>query len=61
MSTTKIKCDRCGAKNRPLFRVNEKGVPGVWTCGACLRPRDDPEPDPVVKGIANLIGGVSAP
>lgn len=36
MSTT---CMKCGASvfDKPLMRVNEKGVSGIWWCEDCVK------------------------
>ena len=40
-------CEVCEATmwDGPLFRVNEKGVLGVWRCERHLRPQDAPDED----------------
>jgi hypothetical protein len=37
-------CAKCGTlvTARPLQRVNEKGVPGIWWCWPCLK-KHEPE------------------
>ena len=34
-----MKCGKCGTSvmKRPLQRVNEKGVAGIWWCEVCLK------------------------
>lgn len=37
-----MKCAHCGRTDGPLFRQNEKGVPGIWACEACNQKPTDP-------------------
>jgi len=46
-----MKCRECGRSDIPLFRQNEKGVPGVWACEAHTKKNVDP----VVKEIMTMI------
>jgi hypothetical protein len=50
-----MKCFVCGctAWSRALYRVNEKGVPGVWACEEHI-PRGK-EPDPEVHDIIKAL------
>jgi len=51
----KMVCYRCGRTpwDRALYRVNEKGVEGIWACEECLPP--EKAPDPEVKAIMDLL------
>lgn len=51
-------CVHCGVsvKDKPLYRINKKGSPGVWACGDCFYATN-PEED-CVKGrqeVENLV------
>lgn len=39
-----MKCDKCNTSvmKRPLKRVNEKGVSGIWWCETCIQ-ENEPE------------------
>lgn len=51
MKISELKCAGCLKTDVPLFRVNEKGRPGVWKCSRCCeRPID-----PTVKEIVDLV------
>ena len=47
-----IKCGGSLAEGLSLFRVNEKGVPGIWNCFPCL-PKDQTDPE-LVKIVKTL-------
>ena len=58
-----MKCSVCG-KAPPkdevtLWRVNEKGVPGVWHCGECLSLKERRARDPELVDLTDLISGKS--
>lgn len=42
-----VKCCFCPktVEEGPLFRINEKGVPGIFACRECIRLSDSPPPD----------------
>ena len=44
------KCHVCG-KASPLFRQNEKGVPGIWACDE----HNKKPVDPLVKEIVDAV------
>ena len=49
-----MKCEWCGLgpqDGTTVFRVNEKGVPGIWRCEKDL---DHKPPDDVVEVVAIL-------
>lgn len=48
-----MKCVKCGCTDKPLFRQNEKGVPGVWACEPCSTQPIDPE-------VAELVAIIEA-
>ena len=49
-----IRCAVCGQgpPEIAVYRMNEKGVPGIW---ACLRHSDESRIDSTVKEITQLI------
>lgn len=46
-------CDRAGPEYT-LFRINEKGVKGIWACREHLA-QTDVAVDPIVREIADII------
>lgn len=49
-----MKCEWCGKGLQDgvsLFRVNEKGVPGIWRCEADLDRRPDEQVAQIVAAI----------
>lgn len=50
-----MQCFACGrdVSKHTLFRINEKGVTGVWACRDHVP--DDMKVDPVVREIADII------
>ena len=52
-----MKCRKCGRgipEGASLFRVNEKGVKGIWECERCV---DWSTVDPEVALIDHIISG----
>lgn len=54
-----MRCFLCKVKGPPegtetMFRVNEKGQPGVWACGECIK-KTDATVDPEVKRITQIL------
>jgi len=49
-----VRCDNCGGVG-PLYRVNKKGIPGVFWCAMCKDP-DDPELGELCEIIATHEG-----
>ena len=49
----KFACEICGVSShdKPTFRMNPKGEPGIFRCEDCL----EIPPDPVVKGVTDAI------
>ena len=37
-----MKCAKCGISvmKRPLTRINEKGIAGIWWCWPCLKTHE---------------------
>lgn len=51
-----MKCEWCGKGPQDgvsLYRINEKGVPGIWRCEADLDRRPD-------EDVAELVGIIEA-
>lgn len=50
-----LNCEVCGVhvSKKQLYRVNEKGVPAIVRCKACM----EKPPDPIVKDICETIAG----
>lgn len=51
-----MKCFKCGKtvkESGGLFRVNEKGVPGIFGCIICIP--EDKRPDVDVESIVSII------
>ena len=49
-----MKCEWCGkgpADGTSVFRINEKGIPGIWRCEADL----DRKPDEDVYELVSII------
>lgn len=40
-----------------VFRINAKGVPGIWACEKHIKQTDAPPVDPVVQEIVDILGG----
>ena len=52
-----LKCEICAKgpkENVTLFRINEKGVPGIWRC---VKHLNSIKPDKEVVKIVNTIQG----
>lgn len=47
-------CQRGMAEGVSLFRINERGVKGIWTCEV-HRPAASPHIDPQVREIVHII------
>lgn len=52
-----LNCEVCkrGVEEVSLHRVNEKGVPGIWRCQACLTHEQEAAQDPICRDIVNII------
>jgi hypothetical protein len=48
-------CNRGLAEGVSLYRVNEKGVPGVWACEVHIVRFPFKKPDPIVAEIVAVI------
>lgn len=49
-----MKCFHCQATGVALYRMNEKGVEGIWGCAKCRDMAGVPK-DPVVERIVSII------
>ena len=54
----KFACEVCGVSShdKPTFRVNPKGEPGIFRCEGCLGA----SPDPAVKGVVEAVDRILA-
>lgn len=52
-----IQCVVCKKSGIALFRINAKGVPGLWACRKHLKQTDAPAIDPVVDLIVGAVEG----
>lgn len=54
-----LRCVICkkGAPDVSLFRINEKGVPGLWACAKHLKQTDAPPPDPELQKLVDILEG----
>jgi hypothetical protein len=50
-------CKKGPPEGVSVFRINEKGVPGLWACKRHIDQTDAPKPDPVVAEIVSAIEG----
>ena len=50
-------CHRGPHDGVSLFRVNAKGVAGIWACKKHLKQTDAPPIDPAVERIAAVVSG----
>lgn len=52
-----VKCCFCPktVQETPLFRINEKGVKGIFACRGCIYLSDSAPPDAEVEEIALAI------
>lgn len=51
-------CKKGPQQGVSLFRVNKKGVAGIWTCEKHISQTDAPPIDSTVKKIADALGKV---
>ena len=54
-----VYCSVCGrgVGHGPLYRVNEKGVPGIWQHEYCQTPTQRKKIDPELKRLNDIIDG----
>ncbi len=50
-------CKRGPAEGLAVFRINAKGVPGLWACRQHIGQTDAPAIDPITNEIVRLIEG----
>ena len=50
-------CQKSVTEVGVLYRVNAKGVPGIYACKQHLAQTDAPKPDEEVEELANIIIG----
>jgi uncharacterized protein YwgA len=53
-----MKCEKCGkgpADGVSVYRVNEKGVKGIWRCVNHLEPEKHPAPDTETVKLVNIL------
>ena len=65
MKASDMHCSVCG-KYPPrdpvtLWRVNPKGVPGIWHCNHCLTPSERRKLDPELVHLDDIISGRQIP
>lgn len=56
MSMQCVICKK-GAPDVSLFRINEKGVPGLWACAKHLKQTDAPPLDPEFAELVRILEG----
>lgn len=50
-------CGKGPANGVSVFRINEKGVPGIWACEQHIRQTDGAPIDPDMRRLTNIIEG----
>jgi ribosomal protein L37AE/L43A len=48
------KCDNCHKEVGIVYRANEKGIPGVWWCQACMEAASKPIDPEVLSFLSEL-------
>ncbi len=48
-------CNGGGPEGPTLFRMNEKGVDGIWRCRGCMTVEQDAALDPELVEIVEII------